>query len=355
MLKLKINNRLFTGWTGASITRNLKQAATPFNLSLTDKWDQKAWQVKPFDKCELVYNDVVMVSGYIDSASVDYDAEDHSVSISGRSKTADIVDCSVASTQFKNQKIDAIIRALVKPFGINVLIEADAGHAIPFYKADEGVSVFEAIEKLARLRALLITDNGNGDLVLTQAGTQRAPAALVHGQNIKAASASYDVKERFSDYTIKAQQKGSDDIDAVAASQIKASVKDQNVTRYRPLILTTEDQADLRTATARINWEANIRTGLSQTFIITVVGWMVAGVLWDINQIVRLTDPLLGVDVDLLITAVDYSLDESGTLARLTLQPRSALLPEPEITKTKAQKAKEIPVIWTDLNDIKAT
>ncbi|MBL4763527.1 MAG: hypothetical protein JKY93_12625 [Gammaproteobacteria bacterium] len=355
MLQLKINNRLFQGWTAASISRGLKQASATFNLTLTDKWEQTPWQIRPFDSCELVYDGKTVISGYIDSASVSYDKEQHAVSVSGRSKTADIVDCSAPSTQFKQQTIEAIAQALLKPFGIKVQVDVDTGGKISSWKADEGVTIFEALEKLARLRGLLLTDNAAGDLLITRAGINKAPARLELGKNIKAASASFDVRDRFSVYTIKSQQKGSDDLDAAQAAHISATIEDETVPRYRPLLLTAEDQADLKTAKTRIQWEANSRLGNSQTFSIVVVDWQVDGELWQVNQLVRLTDRLLGFDTELLITAVTYSLDENGTICSLTLQPRAALLIEPLTEKTDKQKAKETPIIWHDLNNVGQT
>ena len=352
MLQLKINDRVFGGWTAASISRGLKQASATFDLSLTDKWQLKPWQIKPFDSCELTYNGQTVISGYIDSAAVSYDKESHSVSVSGRSKTADMVDCSAPSTQFKNQKFEAIAKALLKPFGINVQVDVDTGNKINNWKPDEGITVFEALEKLARLRGLLLTDNASGDLLITRAGTDKAPARLEAGKNVKSASASFDVKDRFSSYTIKGQQKGSDDVDAQQAAHIRVEAKDKAVTRYRPLLLTAEDQTDIKAAKTRIQWEANSRLGNSQAFTVSVVDWHVDDKLWQPNQIARLTDKFLGIDTELLITAVKYSLDDNGTTASLTLQPREALLPEPLKEKTKKQKENETPGIWADLNNI---
>ena len=352
MLQLKIDGKVFEGWTAAQITRGLRQASASFALELTDKWEGTPWQVQPYQLCDVFYNGQKVITGRIDSAAVSYDAESHTVSVSGRSLTAVLVDCSAPSTQFNNQKIEAIAAALAKPFSVSVLAEVDTGKPIRSWKPDEGVTVFEAIEKLARLRGLLLTDNADGNLVITRAGNGRINTALVYGKNIKSGSATFDVRDRFSEYTVKAQQKGSDSLDAVSAAHVVTKVIDPTVPYYRPLVLTAEDQADIETTKTRANWEMNARIGQSQSFSLVVQGWEHDAGLWQPNFEARLTDPLLGVDVDLLIAQVVLSLSDSGTETAIEMAPKEAFLPEPiENDGKKGKKGSTIPIIWKELSD----
>lgn len=343
MLQLKVNNRVFSGWTSATVTRGLRQASATFDLSLTDRWEGQQWSIRPYDKCELLYNNKLLITGYVDSSAISYDAESHDVSVSGRSKTGDLVDCSVASKQFNNQKIESIAQSLSDPFGIKVTANVDTGDRIRSWKPDEGSTIFEAIEELARINALLITDNPNGDLLLTQAGTDRAPANLESGINLLSASAAFDVRDRFSDYIVKGQQKASDDIDAETAAHVIATLKDSQVNRYRPLIVLAEDQVNTSLAKKRGQWEMNSRIGQSQSVSVSVQGWQANGVFWAPNQLVTVKDSIIDVNTDLLIASVSYSIDESsGTTCQLELMPLEAFSPEPpEVsTKTTGKKAK---------------
>ena len=347
MLQLKINNRVFSGWISATVTRGLRQASATFDLSLTDRWDGQQWAIRPYDSCELVYNNQTLVNGYVDSSSISYDDESHDITVTGRSKTADLVDCSVASKQFNNQKIESIAQSLADPFGVKVTANVNTGDRIRSWKPDEGTSVFEAIEDLARLNALLITDNSNGDLLLTQAGTDRAPANLESGVNILSASGLFDVRDRFSDYIVKGQQKASDDIDAETAAHVVATIKDAGVTRYRPLILLAEEQVNTKVAQKRGQWEMNSRLGRSQVVTMTVQGWQVNNVFWSPNQLVRVKDPVLGVEAELLIASVQYLLDgSSGTTCRLELMPIEAFSPEPPDDKKKKKDTTDTFIIW---------
>lgn len=349
MLLLKINNRVFSGWTSASVSRGLRQASATFDLSLTDRWEGQRWSVRPYDSCELVYNNQRLITGYVDSASISYDAQSHQISVTGRSKTADLVDCSVASKQFINQRVESIAQSLATPFGVRVMTDVHTGKPVRSWKPDEGSTVFEAVEELARLNALLVTDNPQGDLLLTQAGTHRAPATLESGVNILSASGSFDVRDRFSDYIIKGQQKASDDIDAETAAHVVATITDPSVRRYRPLILLAEEQVNTALAKQRGQWEMNSRLGRSQTVLVTVQGWQVGGVFWEPNQLVSVNDPVVGVRSELLIASVLYRLDsEGGTTCELELMPVEAFSPEPPEYPKQQPDSTDAFIIWKD-------
>jgi len=355
VLQLKLNGKLFGGWTEASITRGIAQAVSTFDLKVTDRWDNKQWAVAPFDDCQILWNGSPIITGYIDTNAISYDAESHQISITGRSKTADLVDCSVASAQFKNQNFQQIVQALCKPFGIDVVAQVSTGSAFLSWKAEEGMPVFEAIENLARLRGLLLTDNGSGNLVITQASTTRISTPLELGVNIKSGSGRFDVRDRFSDYIIKGQQKGGDEISPEFAAHVSATVKDTNVKRYRPLILQAEDQTDIATAQKRARWESNVRFGLSQVFGYTVQGFEHANGLWQPNTLVHVKDKYLGLDTDLLITSVTNLLSNSGTETYLTLGHPRAFIPEPIATPVKSKNSvtKKKPATgpqWDELN-----
>ncbi|MNF00362.1 hypothetical protein D3C80_1991810 [compost metagenome] len=46
-------------------------------------------------------------------------------------------------------------------------------------------------------------------------------------------------------------------------------------------------------------------------------------------MIVRVIDPLIGLDRDMLISEINYELGESGTVCKVTVAPPDGFLPEP--------------------------
>jgi prophage tail gpP-like protein len=98
------------------------------------------------------------------------------------------------------------------------------------------------------------------------------------------------------------------------------------VQRYRPLIVIAEERGPHASYKQRAEWERNVRRGRSNRATITVQGWRnAAGQLWQPNTMVHLKSAWLGVDTDLLVVGVAFSLDgQSGTRTELRLSERCA-------------------------------
>ena len=61
---------------------------------------------------------------------------------------------------------DRIVQALVQPYGISVAVETDIGAPFRKFRIDEGETVFEAVERACRFRAVLPLSDGAGNLIL---------------------------------------------------------------------------------------------------------------------------------------------------------------------------------------------
>lgn len=343
MLTLMIAGRLLEGWTAVSVSRAVDSAASSFDIELTEKWSPKkteggssepfAGQIRPGAPCRVLLDGELVITGYVDTYSPSYDATTHSVRVAGRSRTGDVVDCSavVPGGQFSGYDVAQIAERLCGEVGVGVVVESGPGAPFPDVQVQQGESIFELIERLCRLRALLVCDNEAGNLVLTRAGIRSSGGTIRQGDNILTASADLSVGERFSDYIVKGQQASSDDVNGFEATETVARIRDPGVDRYRPKLIVAEGQADVATARDRANWEKLTRGANGVRATINVQGWRdaVSGRLWRANEMVTVDSPWLGLTRDLLIAAVNYRLDEGGTVAELTLAPPEAFTPEP--------------------------
>ncbi|MCP1064677.1 hypothetical protein M5G07_00405 [Serratia symbiotica] len=68
----------------------------------------------------LISQDKVLIS-WIEATPIRYDAKSINVGISGRSKTADLIDCAAHTTLFTGKTLHQIASELAKPFGIKVI------------------------------------------------------------------------------------------------------------------------------------------------------------------------------------------------------------------------------------------
>lgn len=322
--ELKVDGAIYGGWKTLRATRSIEQMAGTFDLTITERWpgQAEASPIRPGQVCQLLLDGDPVITGFVDSLAIDFDADSHSLRVSGRDKTGDLVDCSAVykSGQWHNVKLDQLARDLVKPYGLKVVVEADVGKAFPSFNIQEGETVFECLDRAARMKALLLTSNPLGDLVITRSGNTRLDVALVEGENIKAARAEFSWKERFSTYTVKGQGRlGADGDQEHAAGSAKST--DKTISRHRPLIIVADSHSHKTSLRDRAEWERNVRRGRGARGSITVQGWRRSDdALWMPNALVAVTSPLIWLDrAEMLIVGCTWTLDERGTLTELAI------------------------------------
>lgn len=323
VLALLTGGKFYSGWESVSVMRSMEHCSGAFRLGVSDLWPGQsvARNIEPGETCEVMIGTDPVITGYIDALDVEIDDNKHDITVAGRDATADLVDCSAIrkTGQWRGQKIERIAQDLCDPFGIAVRAEVDTGAALTSFALQVGETVFEAIERAARIRALLLMSDGRGALLITRAGVARAPTALVLGQNVLSAKVQLDMRDRFSSYTLLGQTPGSDDWNGVKASQVRAVATDPDVPRYRPLVLTNDSPDLAATLKQRVQWEAIVRAARSLDIELVVQGWRHAEGLWQPNTLVHVQGASLRLDADLLITTVQSKLDEQGSTSTLTL------------------------------------
>jgi prophage tail gpP-like protein len=311
--------------------------------------------IRPGSSCRLLVGGDALIDGWMDTYAPSFDTEQHTVRVSGRSRTADLVDCSaiVPGGQFTGFDIAQIARALCKPFGVAVRVETSVGGAFADVQVQQGETVHELLDRLAAQRGLLLTDGPDGALVIARAGDRRASGALVAGENILSASATLSHAQRHSRYLVKAQAAGSDTWSGTAASEVQGEVADPAVTRYRPLLLVAEAQADGVSARDRACWECLSRAGRGTQASVTVQGWRQPdGRLWTPGEQVPVKAPWLGLDRLLLIVEACWLLDVGGTRCELMLMPPEAMTPEPGGKKQKKKGKDAKGDVWAGLTPV---
>ena len=153
-------------------------------------------------------------------------------------------------------------------------------------------------------------------------------AALVLGGNLLSIQADYDHSDRYSEYIVSGQRAGKDSDHGKQAAHVKQTVKDDGVKRYRPYHEAADGQVDAEKAARQAEWERQTRAARSATFDATVAGWLQEdGKVWDINQLVQVNADAVGITGELLIAAVEYSLDaDTGETTKLNLKRPNKLL-----------------------------
>ncbi len=350
MLTLRVGGRNYAGWKDARISLSMEQLAGSFSLNLTERWPGQPtdWAIPPGEFCEVLIGrgeggGTPVICGYVDSVSVDYDGQSHGISVSGRDKAGDLVDCSAEVATYKDLTFGQIANLLLLPFNMQLSWQVPQGEPIKEFSVQPGESVYRALDRLARQEALLLISDAQSGIALlaTRAGAGgNANTALEFGKNILSANGENSHTDLFSEITVQAQQGAGDSSEYTAnKSSAQGAVKRKDglasssaVLRHRPLVILAETQADDDRCQQRAEWEAARRQAQSRRQTLTVQGWRQGnGELWRINQIVKVQCPWLRINGDLLVAGVNFSLDSGGARTELTLIDPQSYTELPEI------------------------
>jgi len=336
-VRLKVDGMLYGGWKDVRIQRSIEQIAGQFSLSVTERWSGQdtVRPILPGTECQVLIDSTPVITGYVDDVQISYDNGSHSVSISGRDKTGDLVDCSTpVGFSLVGSTLPRAAQVLCTPYGIGVSTDVDAGGQFTALVGNPGDSVFTTLSAGAKVRAVLLMSDGNGGLLITRASTKRIPAMLLLGDNVLTCSASFSHKDRFSTYMVIGQAAAKDaPVFGAPSSQLSGQATDAFIKRHRPLVIAAADLDGLNDAFTSAKWERNVRFGRSQQMQYTVQGWTYdKDNIWPINRMVVVKDEHLGIDANRLITAVSFVLDDGGMRTEITVMPREAfeLIPLPE-------------------------
>ncbi len=339
---LRINGTDFAGWTGVRITRSIEQVCDTFNLTLTERWegaDDEPPRISAGDACEVLCDGDLVITGYVDDALPNYDAEQHTISVSGRSKAADIVDCGLMAKKFNNKDLLQLANYIAGLFGIPVRADCDVDAPFKRPAIESGQTGFEFLEKHARQRGVRLVSDSDGTLVITRTGTEVLSDALELGVNIKSASGRFSMRDRFNEITVVGQTAGDDNWNGEAAAKNLGKATDKSVRAVRKHVLLAEQSADAGTCRRRAEWQRNTAYGRGEALTYTVNGWRHSGGLWRPNTLVHVYDKWMRLSGEkLLISAVQMITDKEGQRTELQVMPPEAFDLVPLLDKSETEK-----------------
>lgn len=334
---LRTDGRLFTGWTSVSVTRSIESVAGYFELGVNVPPGTDLSGLAPGKAFTLEIGGQIVCTGYIDSRRRQMTADSMKITVAGRDKTADLIDCAAVYSggQWKNRTLEQIARDLCAPYGVTVrweLSDKESSAVFPGFTLDHSETVYEALVRASRARGVLMTSNAAGELVFSRAAST-ATDELVLGENLLTLDFEEDFRDRFSEYTVKgyARTNGAegDDIDAKSIVSRKGTATDSDVTRYRPMIIIADSKITAKDAQARALREQRRRLAKSITFEAEIDGWTRKdGQLWMPNLLVTIDASKYAIKTtELLVSKVTLILnDQDGMKTRVSLAPREGFL-----------------------------
>lgn len=343
-VELRVGGELYSGWTGGSVRQSLDQFASAFSLEFVDRWaaGQEPWPIFEGDLCQLRIDDEVLLDGFVDEAPSSYDADTWDLSVSGRSRLGDLVDCDAVKrgSQWLDAELTEIVLDLCRPFDVGVFAPRMPPKFRRF-KFDPGDKVADVIMRAARLRGMMTTDFG-GHLELFQLDPDEpAVAHLEPGYSVLRGGRSVSWADRFSEYRFRGQTQADDKTNGVAAARLKGTVRDEQIDRYRPMLVLAGDADGDRDLGLRAILERNQRAGRSERISYMVPGFRHRqGGLWRPGQIATVTDPFFRIEDERFVVvsaAMAFGPGDVGGRGE-------GMVTELELTRPEAYGAGEYPL-----------
>jgi prophage tail gpP-like protein len=312
--------------------------------------------VKPGAACRLVLDGETVVDGWIDSVEANYDERDHKLTVVARDRIGDLVDCAAVvagAHEWRGLRLPEIAARLAEPYGVRVIAEVDGGAPFPRFAIQPGETAWEALDRAARARGVLLAGDGTGLLRLTRASLAGPAAGVIEmGQNVRRCTGTFDHSQRFSEVVIRGQTDGealgrglfdvsnpaapvvAEGANEVLTARGQGRATDAAILRRRPRVVISEAAGEGPSFQDRASWECRSAAGRGTRIAYVLPGWRGSfGRLWRTNTLVQVIDAYLGVEEQLLVCGVVYSLTAGD-----------GSLTEVEVTLPDAYDVQEVPL-----------
>lgn len=312
-IQVHVNGQVFDGFERGALQLTMDEPVNSFDVEyVADGKQPGARVIFEGDEVSISLDDgngaEEVIAGYVDTVDDADEEELIRLNANGRSKAADLVDCSATHDpgSWTNATIDKIASDICAPFGVSCFVESDPGKPFPNFSVHKGETAYEAISRAAILRGLYAYSVG-GDLVIASAGTTQTATVLARGDGRLLRSARTNSwHQRFSEYRFLGQVRSTDNNFGKNAAHLKGVVEDPTVGRFRPLSIRAGGHSGIDMET-RARLERNRRAGRSERITALVDGWLAdEGQVWRPNTLVKFSNPVLGVDATLIITTARF-------------------------------------------------
>lgn len=354
MIEIEVNSQPYTNFISASAEIRLDALTNTFIfVASADKNESLPFTGN--EPCRILVDGEPQITGFIEIVEINYSSQSHTITIQGRGKTAGLIDSTLDSLSDIRPPIGlrGIIQKVIDQIGLDIKIIEETSTEL-FNESEDlagpepGENAFEFIEKFSRKRQVLLTENGDGNLVITQSSNERFGINLTNiignpDNNILSANFSYDYTGRYNFYKFVSAQNpipliNAGETDLTSLVDQGGGVRDPASRVGRQLILVAESPYSNAECEKRSRWEANIRKTRSRVYIATVDGFRADNELWRVNRLVNIRDDFCKVDGSMLINTVtfDYNNDDGSltTLGFVESNSYTLEFSEPKVDKT---------------------
>lgn len=344
-LSISLNGINYKGWDEAVVVRNIEAVASSFSFSTTRSSEINI-PIKEGDKVQiLVDNKYIILTGWVDEIDESYDPKTHTIKITGRSLTSDLVDCSVPFVKdYEFISLFDLCKIVAKPFNIEVVdkvgldvlfdVFGQINYVTPLrdiISSELGQTAFKFLELYARNRQVLLTDDELGNLVIARATTLVSKNTLRNivgdpKNNIKSGRRKVNISDLYGQYTaqlfgypidlayarlgVSPLDAGDDPLEDVLEDS--ATVFDEEIRATRLYEFFPEEDIDEAALPARAEWEKAIRRSRNFTYTAVIQGHSANDEVWTENMLYPIRDVIAKINGEYLCKKITYKFSVKG-------------------------------------------
>lgn len=315
-ITIRLDGKLFTGWTAANVQRNINTIADAFTFSLPyDSSDEQLKELtRPYSykKCDIFIGGELYISAQTVKWSTSGRNNQTVKTIDARTKAGHTIECMAQKkvVEYKNQTLSQISVNVMSSYGDDLKPLFFAGDSDKFTRVRKEVTDtdFSFLSGLAAQKGFMITSSDDGRMAFIRAEIEGKPVfRFVEGETaIEHISVSSDGTKRHSSYMAVTESAG------VAGTS--KSLTDKSIPTYRPFVFSADD-LEAGNLTTALQWRRSKALADSYSLSITVTGWRNEfNQLWRENMKGTVLYP--GVDIfdetDFITSGVTLTKDENG-------------------------------------------
>jgi prophage tail gpP-like protein len=327
---LTVNGTPYRDWTAVTVTDDLESTPPTFAFECTEfsplPVSFSSMQIAPGDECTISLGGAPMMTGYVKERHVGYAGKEHSILITGASRVDNLVRTSILPTTngvYDNMTLEQIARKAAGNHGVNVKTIGNIPTDI-FKEVEHnpGEITFSFIEKLCRMRNVVLAGDPQGNLLLIGEHDGTTVGQLIEGKNILRASCLITDQNIMQRYSTSGAQAGHDDLYGDKANK---GVREAQGKSAKPIFFHTFAETATSSDTELQYRVDNLKRVFEYSEIvaaITVQGWLKAkgGDPWRIREMYYVKSPMLILDQTLSCKKVVYDQrDGAGTTTTLTM------------------------------------
>lgn len=343
MTIVEVNGQQFTRVKQVDVSNSLDDFSGTARIIVTEPTDDDS-VIKIGDKASIIFDNIKVITGYVESISDSETNDSHDVDINIRSAVSDLIDSTIPDNLKFVEGVSTfkdLVQKAIDGLGLKISIVDNVNITFTddIKSGEVGQKCFDFLQEYARKAQVFLNTDGLGNVYIRRPGGDLT-THLVEGVNILESSISLDYSERYNKYVVYSNSnvtaEGNTDNLNVKGEATDSSIR---TTRVFEKIAEKPMSAD-ECANAAIE-EANIRRIRSFNYTCKVAGFSGNGELWQEGKLANTYNPKKGVVGKYVIRSINYNMSDAGEFTTMNLTEPDAYKLQAELSASDKQTITE--------------